>query len=173
MALSPVPIDPTKFKDRDFKFQKIAWSLYEVDHKEVKGILRVLAVPINIFEVPLPPEMLPPGNPAPIFGWTTQAVVSFKNLGKKGPPNPQTITQEDYLKSKIEDITSSVTTQDEPFNEYIIGGNPALLLRAKTVLTKAEWIVGQTNVFGDPALWVNHDTSHSTSELKLGDLTSR
>jgi hypothetical protein len=162
--------DPTKFKDLHFRIKKLDWSIYEIDHAEVKGTLRLLAVPTNIFEIPK--ELMPQTTTERILGLNTQGIVGFLNEGKKGPSDPQPLNPADLPRIAKQDLTSHTTTREEPFNEYLIGGNPALLVRTKTVMLKVEWLKDRFNVFGDPQLWVNHNTSHSVTEYKTGELLS-
>jgi hypothetical protein len=133
-------------------------------------MLRVLAIPTNIFEVPK--DFLPPQAQLPVFALATQGIVALSNLGKKGPSDPRPITANDLLKGPKDDVTSSTTPREEPFNEYVVSGNPPLLVRTRTILLKVEVLKNRTNAFGDPAIWVNHDTSHSVSEYKEGELLS-
>lgn len=162
--------DPTKFKDLHFRIKKLDWSIYEIDHANVKGTLRVLAVPTNIFEVPR--ELLPQAPTGPIIGLNMQGIVGFVNEGKKGPSEPRPLNPEELPRIAKEDLTSFTTTREEPFNEYLVGGNPPLLVRTKTIMMKVEHLKDRFNVFGDPHLWVNHNTSHSVAEYKTGELLS-
>lgn len=169
--MSTVP-DPSRFIDLHFTIKKISWSLYEVDDRQnIKGIARLLAIPTNIFEVPR--EFLPPRMQPPVIALNTQGVVAFSNEGKKGPPSPH-LSPEESSKAPQEDLTSYVTTRDEPFNEYIVsrrGGTP-LLVRTKTVLIKLVVLKNRYNIFGDPVIRIEHNTSHSVSEYKEGELYS-
>lgn len=164
-------IDPTKLIDHDFRIRKINWSIYDLETSTIQGTLRVMAVPINIIEVP--GSLLPNGTVGRAFGLNTQGVVGFSNRGKKGASDLRPITQEEFQKGEKQDVTSFLTTRDEPFNEYILAGRPPTLLRAKTVVVKVEVLVGRTNSIGDPAIWVNHTTSLSTSEDKSAILEDR
>lgn len=167
--LSIVPLEPTKFIDRYFVIKKIDWSVYEVAHPSVKGTLRVLGVPTNILEIPL--SMLPPGTASPVVAVNTQGIVAFINEGKK-QTSGKPISPAEFSLAPKEDITSFVTARDEPFNEYVVQrpGQATVLVRTKTVLLKAEVLKDMYSIFGDPMIWVNHNTSHSVSELKDGEM---
>ena len=119
----------------------------------------------------MPPNLLP-GTSGSVFTLVTQGVVGFANLGNKGASNPSLITPQEYLTLPKEDITSYAHARDEPFNEYLVGGNPPLLVRTKTVLMKAELIKDRYNAFGDPQILVSYNTSHSVAEYKVGELLS-
>ncbi len=80
------------------------------------------------------------------------------------------MTPDEYLKLPKEDITSFARPRDEPLNEFLVGGSPPLLVRTKTVLMKAEIMKDRYNAFGDPQIFVTHNTSHSVSEYKTGEL---
>jgi hypothetical protein len=149
----------------------MAWSVYEVDHPNLKGTLRVLAIPSNIFEVPA--NLLPPDAPKqPVYALVTQGVIGFNNAGKKGPSNPVALTPNEYISSPKTDVTSSTTPRDEPLNEFVVAGNPPWLVRTKTVLLKAEVITDRYNAYGDPHVGITHNTSHSIAEYKKGELFS-
>jgi hypothetical protein len=164
-----MPIDPTRFIDLYFVIKKISWSVYEVNHPTVKGTLRLIGLPTNIFEIPA--EMLPPGAPLPVISLTAQGIVAFINEGKK-QPSGKPLSPVEFNVAAKEDITSYVTPRDEPFNEFVVQrlGKAPILVRTKTVLLKAEVLKDRYNVFGDPMLWINHNTSHSISECKEGEM---
>jgi len=167
--MSVTPLEPTKFIDLYFVIKKISWSIYEVNHPDVKGSLRLLAIPTNIFEVPQ--EMLPSDAKPPILAVNTQGIVAFTNEGKKGPSG-KPISPEEFRVAPKDDITSYVTPRDEPFNEYVVQrtGKPSLLVRTKTILIKAEVLKDTNNPFGDPVIWVSHNTAHSVTEYKEGEI---
>ena len=98
--------------------------------------------------------------------------MAFSNTGGKGSSDPRVVTSEEFATLPKDDLTSFMTTRDEPFNEYIVAGHPALLIRTKTVMLKVEHFKNRFTVFGDPYLWVTHDTSHSVSEYTVGELLS-
>jgi hypothetical protein len=163
------PLDPSKFIDLNFVIRKIAWSIYEVNHPKAKGTLRLLGVPTNILEIP--EEFLPPDAKPPVLAMNTQGIVGFINEGKKGPIGTPMSPQEFNLAPR-EDITSFVTTRDEPFNEYVAArrGKTPILIRTKTIMLKVQMLKDQTNVFGDPIIWVDHNTSHSATESKDAEM---
>ena len=147
------------------------WSIYDIETSTIQGTLRVMAVPINIVEVPR--SLLPPGTTGRALGLNTQGVVGFTNRGGKGAIDPRPITPEEAQKNEKQDLTSFLTVRDEPFNEFILAGRPPTLLRTKTVVVKVEVLVGRRNAMGDPALLVNHSTSLSTSEDKSATMEER
>jgi len=164
-----LPLEPSKFTDLNFVIKKIAWSIYEVNHPIVKGTLRLLAVPTNILEIPQ--QFLPLDAKTPILAMNTQGIVGFINEGKKGPIGKPMSPQEFDLAPR-EDITSYVVTRDEPFNEYVAARREKapILVRTKTILLKAQILKDKYNVFGDPVIWVDHNTSHSVTESKEGEM---
>jgi hypothetical protein len=169
-------IDPTKLRNLDFRIQKVNWSIYDVNTSNISGVLRLLAIPINILEVPrnlLPPGSVPAGTSMPSFALTTQGIVGFNNHGKKGPANPNPLTPAEIEKAEKQDITQYAEPREEPFNEYIVAGKPPYLVRTRTVLNKLELLVDRYDMFGDPVIWVNHSTSHSVSEIKQEQLLTK
>jgi len=163
------PLGFTKMKDLEFQIQKTSWSLYEIDHPLAKGVLRVIGLPSNIFERP--------SNTAPAavsqrqFAISAQGMVGFTNYGAKGPCDQRVISQFEYNIAPKEDITSSITPRDEPFNEFVVGGSPPLLFRTRTILMKLEVFTSRYTACGDPYLWVTHNTVFSVSDLKRATLS--
>lgn len=149
---------------------KVEWSIYDIEHPNVKGTIRLVGIPSNIYEVPR--NALPAGTLGPVFSLVIQGIVGFANQGRKGPSDPRTITRQEYPKLPKEDITSYVHARDEPLNEYLVEGNPPLLIRTKTVLMKAELVKDRYDAFGDPQVLVTHNTSHSVSEYKPDEILS-
>jgi hypothetical protein len=167
--MSSVPLEPSGFIDLDFVIKKIAWSLYEVESSKVKGTLRLLSIPTNILEIP--ESSLPQGAKPPALAVNTQGIVSFVNRGKK-EPSGRPISPQEFDMVPKEDITSFVTTSDEPFNEYVAArrGRTPLLVRTKTIVLKVLVLKDKYNVFGDPVIYAEHSTSHSVSEYKEGEM---
>jgi hypothetical protein len=157
-------IDPTKLIERDFNIRKIKWSIYDVNHPNVKGTLRLTTIAASVAEVPS--ELLPSGVSSPQFAIIAQPIVGFKNEWNKGKSDPLPILPQEAEKLEKEDITSSVVTREEPFNEYVIGGNPPVLLRTKTVMISVIRFIDRYNLTGDPALLVNQNTGYSFEKLK-------
>jgi len=153
--------------DRPFRILKVEWSIYDIDHPDVKGTIRLVGIPSNIYEVPA--KLLPLGTLGPVFTLVTQGIVGFANQGRKGPSDPRPITLAQYRKLPKEDITSYAHVRDEPFNEFLLTGSPQWLVRTKTVLIKAELVRNRYDAFGDPQVLVTHNTSHSVSEYKAGE----
>lgn len=150
--------------DRPFRVLKVEWSVYDIEHPDVRGTIRLVGIPSNIFEVPR--KLLPTGKLGPIFRLAIHGIVGFANQGKKGEIDPRPITPGEYLKLRREDITSYAHARDEPLNEFLVEGNPALLFRTKTVLMKVELVKARYDAFGDPQVIVTHNTLHSVSEYK-------
>lgn len=156
--------------DRPFRILKIEWSIYDIDHPDVKGTIRLVGIPSNIYEVP--GKDLPAGTLGPVFTLVIQGIVGFANQGRKGPSDPRAITPDEYPKLPKEDVTSYAHARDEPLNQFLVGGSPPLLVRTKTVLMKAELVKDRYDAFGDPQVIVTHHTSHSVSEYEAGELLS-
>lgn len=154
--------------DKRFKIRKLQYNNYEIEHSAVKGQLRLLAIPINILEVPQ--SALPPGAPREkegMFMIGTQATVSFTSKSKR--QQVRMPTPNDLANAKKLDITAFIATSHEPWNEFILEGNPAILIRTKSILTKLDWIEGFTDPIGGPCLSANHNTNHGVSSLQSGE----
>jgi hypothetical protein len=157
--------------DRPFRILKIEWSIYDIEHPQVKGTIRLVGIPSKICEVPR--KDLPAGALGPVFTLVIQGTVGFANQGRKGVSDPRPITPDEYPKLPKEDITSYAHARDEPLNQFLVEGSPPLLVRTKTVLTKAELVKDRYDAFGDPQVLVTHNTSHSVSEYKADQLLGR
>ena len=150
--------------DRPFRILKVEWSVYDIDHPNVKGTIRLAGIPSNIYEVPQ--DLLHAGTLGPVLTLVIQGIVGFSNEGRKGESDPRAITAEEYPKLPKEDITFYAHARDEPLNEFLVAGNPPLLVQTKTVLMKTELVKNRYDAFGDPQVMVTHHTSHSVSEYK-------
>jgi hypothetical protein len=165
--MMPAPIDISKTISKRFIPRKIEFSSYEIDYKDMKGQLLILGVLTSVFEVPknLLPAGLPPQE-TPVYIIATQGIVSFVNEGKKYPPGPF-LTPEQMQKILKEDITKLVIENaHEPFNEYLVSGNPPISLMTRTTLVKIELLKDTINIQGDPMFLVNHNTTHNVSIAK-------
>lgn len=164
-------ISPDILKDKLFRIKKLEFNTYEVDNPNVKGTLRLVSIPMNILEIPdnlIPPERLTPGLPA--YAIAAQTLVGFTNKGKKGQPSTKVWLPDEIKKAKKIDITSfAQDSAFEPWNEFVVQGNPPILVKQRTILTKLEWIMNETNQFGDPFLWANTNTSSSVSVPESGE----
>jgi hypothetical protein len=163
--MTDIQLGFARVKDLEFQIRKTNWSLYEIDNSLAKGILRLIGLPSNIFEQPS--NTVPSAVSQRQFAISTQGMVGFTNYGTKGPCDRRVISSFEYHASPKEDITSSVTPRDEPFNEFVVGGSPPILFRTRTVLVKLEVFTNRYTACGDPHLWVNHSTVFSVSDLKL------
>jgi hypothetical protein len=172
--MMPAPIDISKTISKRFIPRKIEFSSYEVDYKDVKGQLLIIGLLTSVLEIPK--NQLPPNIPTPELPFyliTTQGIVSFVNEGKKSPPGP-VLTQEQIQKAPKEDITGLVIdSAHEPFNEYLVSGNPSVSLKTRTTLVKIEVLQNTINAQGDPMLWVSQNTTHNVSVSKSGEAGHR
>jgi hypothetical protein len=149
----------------------LQYNTYEIDYSDVKGQLRLLSVPTQILEVPenlLPKGMNTSGFPFYMIGF--QSFVAFANQGEKKKPNPMPPNLNIATASK-KDITSYVIDEQnfEPWNEFILQGNPPIKIKTRTILAKLEWLYEYTDNFGAPSLWANHDTTHSVGHADTGE----
>lgn len=166
-------ISPDLLTDKRFRIKKLEFSTYEVDGSNIKGQLRLVGVPQNVMEVPdvlIPPQMeKTPGLPVVVIA--SQTLISFTNRGKKGKPATKQLTPDEIRRAKKFDLTAYVIQDSahEPWNEFILEGDPPILLRLRTVLTKLEWIVDEYNYLGDPSLRANSAITHSVSIASAGE----
>jgi hypothetical protein len=162
----PSQYDLARLLTRDFGIQKISWNTYEIDNKKVKGKFRMLSILSDLYEIPS--EMLPPESKPPQFQPTFGSMSRFVNEGEKGERDKTPFTQEEFGRRPREDISSSVTNRDEPINQYIILGDPPLLLTTQTKLARISFVRFRWNSFGDPILIAESNTSHTVAPYELG-----
>jgi len=153
--------------DRPFRILKIEWSVYDIDHPNVKGTIRLVGIPSNIYEVP--GKLPSAGKLGPVFTLAIQGIVAFVNQGRKGASDPRVITPDEYPKLPKEEVTPYAHARDEPLNEFLVEGSPPLLVQTKTVLMKVELVKDRYDAFGDPQIVVTHSTLHSVSEYEAGE----
>jgi hypothetical protein len=171
-------IVPWKLIDKRFKIKKMQYNQYEVDHNQVKGQLRLLNVPTNILEVPknlFPAEVANQEIPSfvianpefPSFVIATQVVLAFTSSLPRNETRVRTAGSPALNKREITDFI--VDAPYEPWNEILLQGSPALLVRIRTILTKLEWIENKTDTMGGPALLVNHNVNHDVTIAPAGE----
>jgi hypothetical protein len=133
--MSSIDIPFTKLVDKRFKIKKLQYNTYEIDSTEVKGQLRVMAVPINMLEVPR--DFVPREAKVeyPSYMISFQTLVAFVNTGKKTEPPRTKPNDVDFRALKKLDITNSVIEAAifEPLNEFIVQGDPPIMVRTKRI----------------------------------------
>ncbi|MEM3192266.1 MAG: hypothetical protein QW292_09290 [Candidatus Parvarchaeota archaeon] len=156
--------DPSKFIEKEFSIQRISWNLYDVDLNYLKGTIRVLTIPVSVLEIPteVPNQQTTNRQYAFLF----QTVVGFVNRGMKHQSDPTPFDINKVDENDKVDITNDLVTSDEPFSEFLLAGTPKTILRMKTTLLKAELIKNRFNILGDPIIWVQTNTSYSTTVIK-------
>lgn len=166
-----IGFSPKDGKDKLFRVKKFQFNTYEVDHTTVKGTLRLANIATNIMEVPdrfIPPEARNPDTPNYMVGY--QPIVAFTSRGVKKEPTQHNPDRSELKKARKMELTSYILEQPfEPWNEYIIQGDPPIILKTRTILAKLEWHVDIVNALGDPSLWANHNTTVSVSKIEAGD----
>ena len=127
-----------------------------------QGILSVADVVTNVGKVPddiIPPNQMPPEGIS--VGMGTRTVVSFTNKGQKHKPTPPKQLED----KPLSELTNYIITDrnHEPWNTYILGVQPTLLLKTRTILSKATWVKDCYTELGDPLIRINHSTIHTIS----------
>jgi len=162
-----VTIPPDKIESLPFRIKKFDYNRYYIDHPTIKGILNVGNIVNNVGKVPdslIPPDKMP--SEGMVVGLSFQAIVSFTNQGDKHTASKELPTPQKVVKMKKQELTSYIVEEEnyEPWNQYVLVGEPPKLLKTRTILIKVEWIIDCYNNLGDPYLLVNHNTSHSVSD---------
>ena len=161
--MSKIPIE--KITSLQFRIKNLNYNRYNIDHSEIKGVLYLAAVVTNIGEVSA--DLIPASQRIsndPQVGLSYQPIVAFINTGKKHPPTEIPKSTELVNKEKL-DLTDFIIHEEdyEPWNEYVIQGDPPRILKTKTILTKVNSIVGIYNNLWDPYILANHNTTYSVS----------
>ncbi len=168
--MMPTPISPDRLTDRSFRIKRLQYNLYEVENANVTGQLRLITIPVNILEVP--EHMLPQGvvRAEPVFAINSQSIVGFTNRGRKLEPSAVIVNQQQIQAARKLDLTPSIQEgQYEPWNEFVVQGDPPVVIKARTILTKLEWLRDYTSPLGDPFLWAQHSTTNSVSIASAGE----
>ena len=163
-----VPAD--KVDSLPFRVKKFDYNRYYIDHPSIKGILNLANIVSNVGKVPedmIPPDQIPPEGI--VVGVSYQPIVSFTNQSDKHSPSERLPTPQEIAKAKRIELTNYIVNEEnyEPWNEYVLTGNPPKLMKTRTILIKVEWIINCYNNLGDPYLWVNHNTNHSISDVDI------
>jgi len=161
--LSGVPAE--KVTSLQFRIKELNYNKYFIKHSKIKGVLYLANIVTNIGEVPA--NSIPATqriSNEPLVGVSYQPIVAFINQGKKFPPTEIPKNMDIVNKEKI-DLTDFIIREEdyEPWNEYVIQGDPPRILKTKTILNKAIVIVDVYNNLGDPYIIANHNTTYSVS----------
>jgi len=162
-------INPRDLIDKRFRIRRIQFNTYEIDHAEVTGQLRLLSIPTNILEVPqrLVPQSAPrPNTPAFMIGY--QAIATFTSANERH--EIRLANQNEIENARLVELTPFIQGNPvEPWNEFIIQGTPAIVIRTRTILTRVDWLRDYTDSLGGPAISTNHNTTHSVSVVEAGE----
>ncbi len=161
--MSGIPIE--KVTSLQFRIKKLNYNKYFIKHSQVEGVLYLTNIVTNVGEVPA--DLIPATqrmSNEPQVGISYQPIVGFINQRKRLPPTELPKNTEIPNKEKV-DLTDFIIHEEdyEPWNEYVIQGDPPRILKTKTILNKATWIVGVYNNLGDPYIITNHNTTYSVS----------
>jgi len=161
--LSKIPIE--KVTSLQFRIKGLNYNKYLISHPQVKGVLYLTNVVTNIGEVPA--DLIPATQRIsndPQVGVSYQPIVAFINQGKKFPATELPNRAEIVNKEKI-DLTDFIVREEdyEPWNEYVIQGDPPRILKTKTILTQVNWVTEIYNNLGDPYILANHNTTYTVS----------
>jgi len=164
-------LSPELLKDKLFKIRKLQLNTYEIDHPTVKGQLRLTSIPLNILEIP--DELIPPQaktSSLPNYAITSQTIIAFTNRGRKSTPSIRQLSLEEIKQAEKVEITSYIIDSPyEPWNEFVIQGEPPILLKERTILSKLEWLTQYANNLGDPFLWGTSSNTNSVSIATTGE----
>jgi len=91
-------------------------------------------------------------------------------MEKKKEPSIKLPQRSELKKARRIEITGYLLDQNfEPWNEYVLQGDPPILIKTRTILAKLEWYPDYTNTLGDPFIWANHNTTMSASRVKTAE----
>ena len=152
--------------EKMFRVKKFQYSTYEVQHSEITGTLRLANIPSNIVERAGYGHK---GHNRPEYGVAGQVIMGFSNKGEKRKlvPTPTPVELRDAEK---QDLTQHILDNPfEPWNEYVVEGDPPFIVGTRTILANLEWYVDYTNELGDPLLWASQNTMVRASRSDVAD----
>ncbi|MCL4344441.1 MAG: hypothetical protein JRN26_01105 [Nitrososphaerota archaeon] len=147
--------------DRQFRIRKLEFTTYEVEYREIAGQLRIINIPVKIIEQPKS-TLQGSIDEQPNYMIKAQFAMGFTNRGRRGPPS------QDPSKGENVDITNYVVWETEraPWNEFIVAGDPAYVLRQRTTLTKLLLIKDKYTQDGDPSINAAIQSTFTVSKLE-------
>ena len=148
-----------------YRTKTFEYNRYHMDHPDVKGILRLATIPVDVIRVDKskvqPGFVIDDGGSEYIV--STNTTVMFVNRGEKKTP---TNNAEDASTSKKVSILQYVVKEqtDEPWCEYVVQDRPGELLRIRTILTDVYYYPGVITSIGDPFIRARHATSIAVTD---------
>lgn len=158
--------NPKDLDSKHFNIRKLDWSVYELDSQDVKGVLKLLGVVVAVREST---RVETSQGLATAMSLEVNAISSFINEGERGEPDQSPFKPNEAI---LDDITDHLHPIDEPFNEFVIAGDPPKLLRTRTVATMVRVARNRYNAFGEPILITTNATTYSLGEFSLGNSLS-
>ena len=176
VVIMNINVPANKVKPLPFRVEKFDYNRYYIDHPVIKGVLNVGNLLNNVGKIPddmIPPNKMPPEGI--VVGLSFQSVVSFTNYGERHVGSKKLPLPQEMAKMKKQELTNYLVQEEnhEPWNHYVLSNAPQKLLKTRTMLLKVEWLVDYYNNLGDPYLLVNHNTSHSISNIDSPGLDMR
>lgn len=147
-----------------YQTKTFEYNRYPIDHPDVKGILRLATMPVDVIRVDKSrvPQGFTPADDNEYIVSTTTAVM-FVNRGEKKTPTE--ITDDMSSHKMISVLQYAVTKQtDEPWCECVVQDRPGELLRIRTILTDAYYYPGLIASIGGPYLTARHTVSIAVTD---------
>lgn len=156
-----------------FKAKSFDYNRYRIEFNDIKGILNLANVVIDVVE-PIPNHSLPNPLNETYVGVRFAPIISFTNQGNK-IDFPTLEPTDDLSSLKTIDITSYIQEEEkqEHWNEYVLAREPLELLKTKTTLLKILLNKDKSDGSGNPLFHINHTTNHVVSEYSAPEAGHR
>ena len=149
-----------------YRVKSFEANRYVVEHPSVNGIIKIATMPTDVLHVD--PTKLPaniPFDPMNPYIVGSRSVVTFVNRKKKQRPTdvPDPANMHKYKKAAL--LGHIVAEQTlEPWNEYVVEGEPPKILRIRTIMTNAYWYPDFVTPTGNPLVRLQYNTSISVTD---------
>jgi hypothetical protein len=157
--MMPSSSQPPIKGEPDFRVRKEDWSKYEILDGKAEVWVRSVLVKLYELDEPKLPESLPHSGRTPyVLSNQTITTAFFKDPTMHGEPLKEPLSAEEFNSGgEVLDFERL----DEPWNEYIILGKPAKLIRTKCVVTEIAYFPDKMNNFRDPIVRINSQVTIS------------
>lgn len=170
-SIDPPPAEQTI--SVPFKAKLFDYNRYRIEFNDIKGILNLANVVIDVVEPPSNYVLPNPLNETYV-GVRFAPIMSFTNQGNK-VDSPALEPTENISDLKTVDITPYIQEEEkqEHWNEYVLAREPLELLKTKTTLMKIVLNKDRSDGIGNPLFHVNHTTNHVVSEYSAPEAGRR
>ena len=166
------PLPPQKTISVPFKVKQFDYNRYYIKYKNIKGILNLTDIVIDVVKPPPESNLSDPLNE--IVGIRLVSALSFTNQGHKVSSSAQSQSK-NVSTNDVTDITSYILEEEkqEHWNEYVLAESPSKILKTKTTLLKLLLVKDQDDGAGNPVFNATHNTVHAVFPHPASEAGSR